>query len=171
MGRVLDQSSGIQRIVSVPTSSLLFFECPSSSTSSARIVLASLFNGLEQMRLKYGDHYLGLDAKKSGFTFVLDPKPGVYRGFDIPSRWLELGHAFSQDTIPPTILVCGPRKVGKSSFCRYITNNLLNFFPRVALADIDCGQTEFTPPGFISLKILQDALLGKNYTRFPFPNS
>lgn len=62
--------------------------------------------------------------------------------------------------LPPRIFILGNRKVGKSSFCRFLTNTLLNVRREVAFMDLDCGQTEFTPPGFLSLKLLTEALLG-----------
>lgn len=52
----------------------------------------------------------------------------------------------------PVIFVCGHRKVGKSSFCRFLLNGLLNEHASVDFVDLDPGQTEFTPAGFISRK-------------------
>lgn len=52
----------------------------------------------------------------------------------------------------PIIFVCGHRKVGKSSFSRFLLNGLLNENQEVEFVDLDPGQTEFTPAGFIARK-------------------
>jgi polynucleotide 5'-hydroxyl-kinase GRC3/NOL9 len=81
----------------------------------------------------------------------------------VPEEWWRLSSAFLSKTdgdLPPIILICGPRKVGKSTFGRFFVNQLLNRYPKVAHVDLDLGQTEFNPPGFISLKIIEEALLG-----------
>lgn len=170
LGRLLGPPSGTQRIVSVPSGALLFLECPASSAVPARIVLTSVFDGLENMRLRTGSYYLGIEPKSCEASFVLDPPSGEYQLFDVPLRWHELGRALSLEAGPPIIIVCGPRKVGKSSFCRFLVNSLLNSFPQVTMADLDGGQTEFTPPGFISLKVLRDALLGRTAVAISFPH-
>ncbi len=77
-----------------------------------------------------------------------------------------------------TILVCGAKNVGKSTLGRYLVNRLLSSkrstehtknpdsnymasnnrndvaIAKVAYIDTDLGQTEFTPPGFVSLFLL-----------------
>lgn len=52
------------------------------------------------------------------------------------------------------ILVCGPRKVGKSMLAKFISNTILNVKSSCLYLDLDMGQTEFTPPGFFSLSKL-----------------
>lgn len=92
--------------------------------------------------------------------------PEGSRLLELPQSWWDvaagvsshLGQAPSQP--PPRIFILGNRKVGKSSFCRFLANTLLNVRREVAFMDLDCGQTEFTPPGFLSLKLLTEALLG-----------
>lgn len=70
------------------------------------------------------------------------------------------------------IFVCGHRKVGKSSFSRYLINGLLNEFEEVDFIDLDLGQTEFTPPGFITRKTLKrdEALLGPPFSHLKVPD-
>lgn len=55
-------------------------------------------------------------------------------------------------------IICGPRKVGKSTFSRYLVNSCLNFHRQVAYLDLDCGQSEFAPSGCLSLKIVENPL-------------
>ncbi|KAK4740484.1 hypothetical protein SAY87_032393 [Trapa incisa] len=60
----------------------------------------------------------------------------------------------SQDSPQPTVLVCGPKNSGKSTFSRHLLNVLLQKYKKVAFLDTDIGQTEFTPPGVLSLCII-----------------
>ncbi|KAM6216890.1 polynucleotide 5'-hydroxyl-kinase NOL9 [Rhynchocyon petersi] len=64
----------------------------------------------------------------------------------------------------PVILVCGSQDIGKSTFNRYLINQLLNCIPCVDYLECDLGQTEFTPPGCISFLNITEPLLGAPYT-------
>ncbi|XP_007532833.1 polynucleotide 5'-hydroxyl-kinase NOL9 isoform X1 [Erinaceus europaeus] len=64
----------------------------------------------------------------------------------------------------PIILVCGSQDVGKSTFNRYLINQLLNCLPCVDYLECDLGQTEFTPPGCISLFNITEPILGPPFT-------
>ena len=62
------------------------------------------------------------------------------------------------------ILICGAKGVGKSTMLRYLTNRSLSHGERnesnaVAILDIDVGQPEFSPPGMLSLTIVNKPLL------------
>ena len=72
---------------------------------------------------------------------------------------------------PVAVMVCGPKSAGKSSFCRIISNSLLSRrqatqerVNRVAFIDLDPGQPEFSPPGELSLVMLQSYILGPPFT-------
>ena len=52
----------------------------------------------------------------------------------------------------PKVAVCGPKGVGKTTFCRFLVNSLLNYHPVVAFLEADVGQCEFTPPGLGTYK-------------------
>nr|XP_036855819.1 polynucleotide 5'-hydroxyl-kinase NOL9 isoform X2 [Manis javanica] len=65
----------------------------------------------------------------------------------------------------PIILVCGHQDVGKSTFNRYLMNRLLNSIPCVDYLECDLGQTEFTPPGCISLLNITEPVLGPPFTQ------
>jgi len=79
---------------------------------------------------------------------------------------------------PPSIVVVGPKNVGKSSFARLLANELMSCCRSpladdstrkdasassppavVAWCDADCGQPELTPPGLVSLSHLSRPLL------------
>ncbi|KAK9860421.1 hypothetical protein WJX84_005725 [Apatococcus fuscideae] len=58
------------------------------------------------------------------------------------------------------VLMCGSKNVGKSGFAKLLANNLLNRASQVGFMDTDLGQPEFTPPGMMSLSILDAPILG-----------
>ncbi|XP_003413240.2 polynucleotide 5'-hydroxyl-kinase NOL9 [Loxodonta africana] len=64
----------------------------------------------------------------------------------------------------PVILVCGSQDLGKSTFNRYLINQLLNSIPCIDYLECDLGQTEFTPPGCISLFNITEPILGPPFT-------
>src|SRR5690606_10955476 len=56
--------------------------------------------------------------------------------------------------------------VGKSTLVKYLANALLSLrrFRKVCLLDLDLGQPELTAPGFVSLSVIQDPLLGPSFS-------
>ncbi|XP_028849801.1 polynucleotide 5'-hydroxyl-kinase NOL9 [Denticeps clupeoides] len=64
----------------------------------------------------------------------------------------------------PIILVCGAKNSGKSTFSRHLINTLLNHTASVDYLECDLGQTEFTPPGCLSLSTVTEPLLGPPFT-------
>uniref|UniRef100_A0A8C3X3D9 Polynucleotide 5'-hydroxyl-kinase NOL9 n=1 Tax=Catagonus wagneri TaxID=51154 RepID=A0A8C3X3D9_9CETA len=64
----------------------------------------------------------------------------------------------------PVILVCGSQDIGKSTFIRYLINQLLNSIPCIDYLECDLGQTEFTPPGCVSLLNITEPVLGPPFT-------
>uniref|UniRef100_A0A8B9T0I1 Polynucleotide 5'-hydroxyl-kinase NOL9 n=1 Tax=Anas platyrhynchos TaxID=8839 RepID=A0A8B9T0I1_ANAPL len=69
----------------------------------------------------------------------------------------------------PVIMVCGPKSIGKSTFNRYLINLLLNHLPSVEYMECDIGQTEFTPPGCVSLSSVTEPFLGPPFTHQQTP--
>ena len=65
---------------------------------------------------------------------------------------------------PPVVLVKGQTKTGKSTCSRTLVNSLLSRYQRVAFLECDVGQTEFTPPGIVSLTIIDTPILGQFIT-------
>lgn len=60
---------------------------------------------------------------------------------------------------PPKVLICGPKKTGKSSLARRVINALLAHHDSVNLLEADCGQPQFGPPGFVSMTNVSEPLL------------
>ncbi|KAJ4414799.1 Polynucleotide 5'-hydroxyl-kinase grc3 [Gnomoniopsis sp. IMI 355080] len=89
------------------------------------------------------------------------PKKAMLHDLKSPAVWnREIANILkSKNHKPPVLLVCGPKSSGKSTFSRIVTNRLLTdrgatkkrIWPGVGILDIDPGQPEFGPPGFISL--------------------
>lgn len=96
-----------------------------------------------------------------GCWLVRQASPDI-RMFEPGQRW----HPIVSEVAPfkqQVILVCGGRKTGKSTFCRYLFNRLLNYHQSVAMFDFDCGQAELTPPGFLSYIIGSAPLLTPSF--------
>lgn len=66
-------------------------------------------------------------------------------------------------------MVVGGKSVGKSTTVRYLINKFLRHSKKVVLLDLDPGQAELTPPACISLSILEEPLLGPNFTHIKSP--
>ncbi|KAI4871766.1 hypothetical protein NFI96_010925 [Prochilodus magdalenae] len=64
----------------------------------------------------------------------------------------------------PIILVCGAKNSGKSTFSRHLINSLLNHTASIEYLECDLGQTEFTPPGCLSLSTVTEPLLGPPFS-------
>lgn len=73
-----------------------------------------------------------------------------------------------KNNVVPRLLVAGGKGVGKSTFLRWLTNKLLSSSPVVFL-DLDPGQAELSLPGYLSLSILKEPLLGPNFSHTDRP--
>ncbi|KAI4343803.1 hypothetical protein L6164_011111 [Bauhinia variegata] len=75
----------------------------------------------------------------------------------IPEEWSNAADSIAYDSItslPPITLICGAKNCGKTTFSRHLLNVLLQRYRKVAYLDTDVGQPEFSPPGFLSLTIV-----------------
>ena len=68
----------------------------------------------------------------------------------------------------PTLVVCGPKGVGKSSFSVYAANYLLNRYDCVLFVECDPGQPEFIAPGSLGVQALTKPKIGPAYTHKVF---
>jgi hypothetical protein len=84
---------------------------------------------------------------------------------DRAKEWSELVSA----GWPVVIAVCGGKGVGKSSFCRFVVNWLLNIVEKVYYIDTDLGQSEASPSGLISWYDIKSPLLGPPFTHLQTP--
>ncbi|KJZ71703.1 hypothetical protein HIM_08900 [Hirsutella minnesotensis 3608] len=107
------------------------------------------------------------------------PKGTFVQELSSPPKWNEklasLAELLSENT-SLSVVVCGPKSAGKSTFSRLLTNRLLttvrsdtNDCPQlltqgVAVLDLDPGQPEYAPPGTISLVHVTEPNLGAPFT-------
>nr|XP_031834212.1 polynucleotide 5'-hydroxyl-kinase NOL9 isoform X1 [Nomia melanderi] len=66
-------------------------------------------------------------------------------------------------------LIAGGKSVGKSTSARHLINSLLLTSKKVVLVDVDPGQTECTPAGCISYSLIEEPLMGPNFTHLRPP--
>ncbi|KAJ0438557.1 putative polynucleotide 5'-hydroxyl-kinase [Helianthus annuus] len=83
----------------------------------------------------------------------------------IPEEWSEAAATIASASASGgiTAFICGPKNSGKSTFSRHLLQLLLPRHKRVAYLDSDVGQPEFTPPGCLSLTILDSEATGIGY--------
>lgn len=67
------------------------------------------------------------------------------------------------------VILCGGKDVGKSTFLRYLLNRHLGRWPRVLVIDFDPGQSEFTVMGCLSAVLVEQPLLGPNFSHITTP--
>ncbi|KAF9530882.1 hypothetical protein CPB83DRAFT_849803 [Crepidotus variabilis] len=92
--------------------------------------------------------------------------------FTLPSSWSNAIHNATEvkdDAKSPAFFVKGPKNSGKSTLCRTMVNQLLQKYGRVAYLDCDIGQTEFTPPGVVSLTVVSRPIFGPPFTHPTLP--
>ncbi|GJW45510.1 polynucleotide 5'-hydroxyl-kinase NOL9, partial [Tanacetum coccineum] len=97
------------------------------------------------------DHQLIDYVKKEVTSMAVEILP--------PAEWEEAADIIAYDsaTSPPLVcVVCGPANSGKTTFSRHLVNVLIHRYPKVAYMDTDVGQAEFTPPGCLSLTVIDE---------------
>ncbi len=96
------------------------------------------------------------------------PRRTVLQELAAPPEWNRIASALAAKSAKSsTVIVCGPKSSGKSTFSRLLANRLLTDEtrlksktpPRVAFLDIDPGQPEFSTPGTLSLVHLAEPIL------------
>uniref|UniRef100_A0A1B6G999 Polynucleotide 5'-hydroxyl-kinase NOL9 n=1 Tax=Cuerna arida TaxID=1464854 RepID=A0A1B6G999_9HEMI len=84
------------------------------------------------------------------------------------SEWSAAVENITLNGCPKSIL-CGGKSVGKSTLLRYLINKCLQKWSGVLVLDFDLGQCEFTIGGCISAVLLEEPVLGPNYTHLKQP--
>lgn len=77
----------------------------------------------------------------------------------IPQEWSDATQSIVNNYVsssPAIAVVCGPNNCGKTTFSLHLVNVLLQRHKKVAYLDTDVGQTVFTPPGLLSLTIIDE---------------
>ncbi|KAF9954939.1 Polynucleotide 5'-hydroxyl-kinase grc3 [Mortierella alpina] len=112
------------------------------------------------------------ESSLSGFHPILEPTDGI-AALQVPATWKDAMQVLINATVdenggrvkrPPVSVVCGGKKMGKSTFSRLILNRMLNRYRKVAFIECDIGQSEFTPVGMVALHVVQTPALGAPFT-------
>ena len=112
------------------------------------------------------------DLRLPGMQVVVADVAGL-RPFVVAQDWAKAADAVL--AAPPStdgsglVLVCGAKGVGKSSMCRFLVNRMLGRHPTVAYMDCDLGQPELTPPGQVSLHLLDAPVVGPPHANLRRP--
>ncbi|KAF3191623.1 Polynucleotide 5'-hydroxyl-kinase grc3 [Orbilia oligospora] len=89
----------------------------------------------------------------------------------LPPSWQPTITALSSTKqSPKSIFIVGGKSVGKSTFSRYLLNNLITNSQQssVAYLDLDPGQPSFTPPCILSLHKITSPILAPSFATFGF---
>jgi hypothetical protein len=99
-----------------------------------------------------------------GFRLEVNPE-ATAPALRVPVSWREALPGILSDVAKGgSVAVCGSKNAGKSTCSRLLVNRLLSMgCPRVALLDCDAGQPELTPPGLVSLRVVESPLLAPPY--------
>ncbi|ODN05731.1 Polynucleotide 5'-hydroxyl-kinase NOL9 [Orchesella cincta] len=110
---------------------------------------------------------------KVGFQFIKKTSQ-KYRFIEYPPYWEQVFNDLVDKFECSTGIICpfGGKGVGKSTFVRWLTNRFLSRqdTDRVLFLDLDPGQTEFTPPGMLSVHVCSEPILGPNFTHLKEPS-
>jgi polynucleotide 5'-hydroxyl-kinase GRC3/NOL9 len=155
-------------LCSAKSTALLCFE--HGGLGGGILELHAVPNGLERIQSCQGffNRLLSLDAIQPcilGLWCLKSPISNDVIFYEPVEQWKSsASELVNQQTEKPVIMICGPRKVGKSTYCRFLANSLLEKNPQVIMIDLDLGQTEFMPVGSISAKVLTKPLLGPPFS-------
>jgi len=105
--------------------------------------------------------YLGQHDDPNYRRLIIDPCITV----DIVERMLSSWRANEWSCT----LIAGGKSVGKSTSVRYLINSLLRTSDKVVLVDVDPGQAECTPAACISYSLIEEPLMGPNFTHLRMP--
>jgi len=111
---------------------------------------------------------IAVSPKDSSFHVLFESSVPIAQT-TYPVSWLEAYHTVFQSP-SSSILVCGQKGIGKSTFCQYLTNSLVRR-KTVTYLETDPGQPGFTPPGLISLSKLTHPVLSPPFVRSGMTNS
>ncbi|KAJ7560342.1 hypothetical protein O6H91_04G125400 [Diphasiastrum complanatum] len=150
-----------------PDNHSLEFEGDCSEGAMAVESLVKLNGSTPLHRKQTTEGFLGLKGKK----LHDESKDFQSQPTRIPSTWQaaintitlkkkgSLGDGGRGEVAPITV-ICGAKGTGKSTFAKFLVNELLNIHKAVGYLDTDVGQPEFTIPGCLSLHILQEPIIG-----------
>lgn len=134
-------------------------------TNESVLLLARLNDGLEQLdSINVGGKiFSGLQGYAFEGFFPNTPlDAGV---FSFSEEWSKAADSICGAESLQRVVVYGLKNSGKSTFCKYLVNRMLaSGIKRIAYLDSDAGQCEFSPPGYLSIVLVESPLIGPNFT-------
>jgi polynucleotide 5'-hydroxyl-kinase GRC3/NOL9 len=128
-----------------------------------KVKLASIIVVREGKRLPF------FAVEKSIFKISLGAGASTQEisGSTIPESWCEMVKAsLSIKQKPVTILVVGKTDSGKSSFCAYLVNKLVDEKSKVAVLDGDIGQSDIGPSGTVAFAVTSKSVTQLSELKF-----
>jgi len=131
-------------------------------------------NVKNKLNILYRDHHIPeewnndediVNVEKTLDINILHPDNQNSRLFRKGENWdlaLTSIDLTKKNNMVPRLLVAGGKGVGKSTFLRWLTNSLLSS-SSVVFLDLDPGQAELSIPGYMSVGIISEPLLGPNF--------
>ena len=146
---VLKHSNGCVVVCSAPGESFDVFAPAQGIAPAADVTLCGV-----------GDGVCWLQAESAG-EFQIVRKFEDMRCQLVPEEFDDVVQRVLKN--PSVVAVCGAKNAGKSNMCRFLVNSMLScgrFAGGVCYLDVDLGQCEFTPPGMLSLVMVDRPLTG-----------
>ncbi len=120
-------------------------------------VFGSVLRSVKQVVVRDGKRVPFFVKETAIFGISLGENANVEEidGDTIPSSWVKAFEELLNPHIRPfTVMVLGTVDSGKTSFCTFLINKLLNERKKVAILDGDVGQSEVGPPCTISYALV-----------------
>lgn len=138
----------------------LLVDGPASVTVISGVVdvFGALISGKGKVVIREGKRIPFTTQEKTEFAVSLGENASVEEvdGSTIPPSWIEASnHVLEIQDRPALLMVMGKVDSGKSSFCTYVVNKLLNEKHKVAVLDGDLGQSDIGPPCSVAYNFVE----------------
>ncbi|KAL1506236.1 hypothetical protein ABEB36_005633 [Hypothenemus hampei] len=189
LGASLNKTSSNQNIYSPRGTALLYLRnrCREFQNNSINLkhLISTEFLDEDQEDLTFNEHcaivlckelnppYINFIENHIAQKIFPDVEPridfdlfGSFNKIQISEKWFEIIENINENS---TVVICGGKGVGKSTFLRFAINVILNKFKKIRMFDLDSGQSEFCPPGCLSIVDVDQYVFGPNYTHLQAP--
>ncbi len=147
----------------IETGKTLLINGPASVTITSGIVQIFGFQtrNLNKILIREGKRLPFAVKETAHFSIALGAAAKIeeFDGDSIPSSWLKAVDIIQEyEKKPVTVMVIGAVDAGKTGFCTYLSNRLVNTKSKVAVLDEDLGQSELGPPGTVAYSLISGPL-------------